>query len=79
MGEKDLHSEYLNVFSKKYTGGPKGLGDPEDRSLRHVEEHVYITQIIKDRAHHEKCKDFVYKWGACMEDNAFGRLTFLLN
>jgi hypothetical protein len=37
-----------------------------------VEEHVYITQIVKDRAHHEKCKDFVYKWGSCMEDNAFG-------
>ena len=24
--EKDLHKEYLNVFSKQFTGGPQNLG-----------------------------------------------------
>jgi hypothetical protein len=24
--ERDLHKEYLNVFSKQFTGGPKNLG-----------------------------------------------------
>lgn len=51
------HEKHVNAFGTGYTGGPLGLGDPNDRSLRHVEEHVYVTQIIKDRAHHEKCKD----------------------
>lgn len=36
------NSEFVNVFSKKFTGGPLGLGDPEDRTLRHVEETVTI-------------------------------------
>lgn len=57
MPEQD--KEFVNVFSKKFTGGPLGLGDPEDRTLRHVEEHIFVTQLVKDRAHHEKCFDFI--------------------
>ena len=49
--------EVVNVFGKKFTGGPKNLGDPEDKTLRHVEEYIFITNMIRDRAHHEKCKD----------------------
>lgn len=53
------NEENVNVFSKKFTGGPLGLGDPDDRTLRHVEDHVFITQLVKDRAHHEKCNDLI--------------------
>jgi hypothetical protein len=44
---------------KKITGGPMNLGDPNDKSLRNVEEFIFIKQLIKDRAHHEKCKEQV--------------------
>ena len=56
--DKD-HKDYVNVFSKGFTGGPHNLGDPNDKSLRHVEEYIFINNMIRDRAHHEKCKDFV--------------------
>lgn len=59
MSKKTDKDDHVNVFSKGFTGGPLGLGDPNDKSLRHVEEHVFITQIIKDRAHHEKCHDLI--------------------
>lgn len=36
------HEDAVNVFSKKFTGGPLGLGDPNDRTLRHVEESVNL-------------------------------------
>lgn len=58
-GASSNESDHVNAFGAAYTGGPLGLGDPEDRSLRHVEEHVYITQLVKDRAHHEKCHDLI--------------------
>lgn len=56
---KNVDDDHVNAFGKGYTGGPLGHGDPDDRSLRHVEEHVFITQIIKDRAHHEKCHHLI--------------------
>jgi hypothetical protein len=59
MSQERHEAHTPNVFDKRFTGGPLGLGDPEDRTLRHVEETVYIVQIVKDRAHREKCKDFV--------------------
>ena len=49
--------EIVNVFGKSFTGGPKNLGDPNDKTLRHVEEYIFITNMIRDRAHHEKCKE----------------------
>jgi len=60
MPKKETENDHVNMSA--YTGGPLGLGDPEDRSMRHVEEHVYITQLIKDRAHHEKCHDLIKSW-----------------
>lgn len=59
MSDAQHKTHSPNVFDKRFTGGPLGLGDPEDRTLRHVEETVYIVQIVKDRAHREKCKEFV--------------------
>ena len=51
--------EIVNVFSKAFTGGPKSLGDPNDKTMRHVEEYIFVTNMVRDRAHHEKCKDFI--------------------
>ena len=63
MSKKVSHEEdHVNAFGAGYLGGPLGFGDPDDKNLRHVEEHVYITQIIKDRAHHEKCHDLIKSW-----------------
>ncbi len=60
MSNDNKHKEdpHLNVY-KSYTGGPKGYGDPNDMSIRHVERHVHVTQIVKDRAHVEKCHDVI--------------------
>ena len=60
--DKDHDKEFVNVFSKDFTGGPHNLGDPNDKKLRHVEEYIFIKNMIRDRAHHEKCKDFVKSW-----------------
>lgn len=34
-------------------------GDPEDKSLRKVELEVCIPGIVRERAHREKCHDFI--------------------
>jgi hypothetical protein len=36
----NYEKEFVNVFGKKFMGGPLGLGDPEDRTLRRLEEQV---------------------------------------
>lgn len=43
----------------RYQGGPHNVGDPNDFTLRHVEEHVFITQLVKNRANHEKCQPVI--------------------
>lgn len=35
------------------------LGDPDDKSLRKVELEVSIPGIVRERAHREKCHDFI--------------------
>ena len=54
MSEK---KEDLSAFSKQFTGGPHGLGDPEDRTMRRLEDQVFINKLVKDHAHHTVCKD----------------------
>jgi hypothetical protein len=58
MSEK---KKEFNPYSlgRGYTGGPHGVGDPDDMSMRKVESSVLVTQIIKDRAHLLKCPDQV--------------------
>ncbi len=48
-----------SAFSEKFTGGPHGLGDPEDRTMRRLEDQVFINKLVKDHAHHTVCKDFI--------------------
>lgn len=40
MTDSKENKEFVNVFSKKFMGGPLGIGDPEDRTLRHLEDQV---------------------------------------
>jgi hypothetical protein len=47
------------VSAGRYRGGPHGVGDPNDKSLRKVELEVCIPGIIRERAHREKCQHFI--------------------
>lgn len=58
MSKKE-HPENISPFAGPFTGGPHGLGDPEDRSMRRLEEQ-FINQMVKDHAHHTVCKQKVY-------------------
>ncbi len=35
--------EFVNVFGKKFMGGPHGLGDPDDLTLRQLEDQVCLS------------------------------------
>ncbi|CAF1188196.1 unnamed protein product [Adineta steineri] len=50
-------------------GGPHGVGDPNDKSLRKVEIEVCIPGIIRDRAHREKCQEPIEEFGKCGEQH----------
>ncbi|XP_043495972.1 COX assembly mitochondrial protein homolog [Polistes fuscatus] len=57
------------VLPPKYSLGPHGLGDPNDKSLRKVEVNVLIPQIIRDRAKEEKCILEVEEFNKCCQEN----------
>ena len=42
---KEKEKEFVNVFGKKFMGGPHGLGDPDDFTLRQLEDQVCTTRI----------------------------------
>lgn len=54
-----------SVLPKGFSGGPHGLGDPNDKRLRKVEIEVLIPQKMRDKARDEKCADLVEKFGVC--------------
>ncbi|CAF0950728.1 unnamed protein product [Rotaria sordida] len=56
-----------HVSASRYRGGPHGVGDPNDKSLRKVELEVSIPGIMRDRAHREKCHHLVDEFGQCGE------------
>ncbi|CAG2114280.1 unnamed protein product [Medioppia subpectinata] len=58
-----------SVLSDKLSSGPKGLGDPEDRTLRRVEKEILIPKIMRDKARTEKCTDFVKAFNDCCKEN----------
>ena len=59
MDKEKEDKDNLSAFSKQFTGGPHGLGDPEDRTMRRLEDQVFINKMVKDHAHHTACKDIV--------------------
>lgn len=50
-------------------GGPHGLGDPDDTSLRKVELEVMIPKIMRDRAKQYKCVPEVKAFETCCKDS----------
>ncbi|PSN34477.1 COX assembly mitochondrial protein [Blattella germanica] len=51
--------EEATLLSSKIGGGPHGLGDPLDKSLRHVEIEVLIPKKMREKAREEKCSEEV--------------------
>ncbi|XP_064090413.1 COX assembly mitochondrial protein homolog [Macrobrachium nipponense] len=51
------------------TGGPHGLGDPDDKSLRKVELEVMIPKKMRDIARAEKCSKEVEEFTLCCKDS----------
>ncbi|CAM1306305.1 CMC1 (predicted) [Pycnogonum litorale] len=60
---KSKHETF--VLPESVSGGPHGLGDPNDRSLRNVEREILIPQRMRDRARIEKCCDEVKEFSKC--------------
>ncbi|XP_011876093.1 PREDICTED: COX assembly mitochondrial protein homolog [Vollenhovia emeryi] len=58
---KEEHS----VLPPKFGGGPQGLGDPDDRSLRKVEKDVLVPKLMRERTKAEKCVDEVRDFHDC--------------
>ncbi|XP_055371673.1 COX assembly mitochondrial protein homolog [Condylostylus longicornis] len=50
-------------------GGPHGLGDPNDRSLRRVEKEVMIPKIMRDRAKEMHCSKEVKEFESCCKNH----------
>ncbi|XP_054163461.1 COX assembly mitochondrial protein homolog [Oppia nitens] len=59
-----------SVLSPNQSTGPKGLGDPEDKTLRKVEEEVLIPKIMRDLAKKEKCTEFVKAFEECCKKSS---------
>ncbi|KAK6960069.1 COX assembly mitochondrial protein [Biomphalaria glabrata] len=62
-------SEENYVLSKTLGGGPHGLGDPDDRTLRKAEKEILIPQKMKSKAKKEKCAEEVQNFGQCAKNN----------
>lgn len=65
MSEKSTAS----VLSPKLGGGPHGIGDPDDKSLRKVEVDVMVAKKIRDIARAEKCVQEVEAFTECCKAN----------
>ncbi|XP_014615104.1 PREDICTED: COX assembly mitochondrial protein homolog [Polistes canadensis] len=64
-----METNTSHVLPPKYSSGPHGLGDPNDKSLRKVELNVLIPQVIRDRAKAEKCFLEVEEFKKCCQEN----------
>lgn len=63
MAEEEDTKNFRNA------GGPHGLGDPDDRSLRKVEREVCIPKKMRDIARQEKCTAEVEEFTKCCKDS----------
>ncbi|XP_027227697.2 COX assembly mitochondrial protein homolog [Penaeus vannamei] len=57
-----------NVYRNK--GGPHGLGDPDDKTLRRVEIEVTIPKKMRDIARQEKCTKEVEDFTNCCKESS---------
>lgn len=58
------------VLPQKFGGGPHGIGDPEDKSLRRVEKEVLVPKVMREKAKIEKCFDEVREFESCCKENS---------
>ncbi|XP_050295967.1 COX assembly mitochondrial protein homolog [Anthonomus grandis grandis] len=61
--------EERTVLPQKFGGGPKGLGDPDDLSLRKVELDVMIPKKMRELAREQKCFKEVEDFTNCCQAN----------
>jgi len=67
MADEKQKSEE-NVEKEKrpsWRGGPMGLGDPNDTTLRKVEKDILIAKMVRERAKEEKCIPEVAAFNEC--------------
>ncbi|XP_076067385.1 COX assembly mitochondrial protein homolog [Oratosquilla oratoria] len=67
MSEQEEKNE--NAF--RNTGGPHGLGDPDDTSLRRVEVEVVIPKKMREIARAEKCSEEVEAFTKCCQGSSY--------
>ncbi|XP_059475652.1 COX assembly mitochondrial protein homolog [Neocloeon triangulifer] len=66
-----IPNENLDKFKRTESGkGPHGLGDPDDLSLRKVEQQVLIPKIMRERAKTEKCVAEVKAFTECCSNSS---------
>jgi len=56
-----------DVLPSRYAGGPHGLGDPEDKSLRKVEKEVLVPKVMRRIAQTELCFNELKSFNSCCE------------
>ncbi|XP_030751909.1 COX assembly mitochondrial protein homolog [Sitophilus oryzae] len=57
------------MLNPKLGGGPHGVGDPEDKTLRKVEMEVMIPKKMRDIARVEKCSQEVEQFTECCKNS----------
>jgi len=57
-----------SVLPGRMAGGPHGLGDPADVTLRRVEVEVLIPKIMRDRARTDKCAPICGEFSKCAKE-----------
>ncbi|KAK4874743.1 hypothetical protein RN001_014103 [Aquatica leii] len=62
--------ENTTVLSAKLSGGPMGLGDPDDQTLRKVEMEVMIPKKMRELAKIEKCSEQVRDFSECCKNTS---------
>ncbi|XP_076160415.1 COX assembly mitochondrial protein homolog [Ptiloglossa arizonensis] len=66
-----MKEEIKELHRMRYTGGPHNLGDPDDKTLRKVEEEILIPQKMRDKAKNEKCIEEVKEFSNCCKAASF--------
>lgn len=69
MPQQETQTPTKTVLSPKLGGGPHGIGDPDDKSLRKVEVDVLVAKKMRDIAREEKCFKEVGSFTECCKEN----------
>lgn len=64
-----MAAHHYGVLRTNIGGGPHGLGDPHDRTLRQVEREIMIPQKMKEIAKKENCNKHVVAFGECAKQS----------